>query len=145
MSKEIREIRFRAFDKREGLQRMYYLTGFNYYGEGWTGGDPDCKFIELYFGNGGLMKASFSDIVLMQLTDQVDSDNKPVYEGDVYQYDYEYDSDYDGDMPIVKRSTGRASVTHLTDTYSIRNAKSEGGKVHVIGNIYENPDSLKKV
>ena len=46
---EKRIIKFRAWHNVEGLRKMYYLTGFLAYGEGWKGGNPDHKFYELYF------------------------------------------------------------------------------------------------
>lgn len=82
------------------------------------------------------------DVVLMQFTGETYSDGTEVYEDDIYEYDYEYDSDYDGDMPIVKQSSGRGVVKDLTDTYAIRRAKQEGGKVRVIGNIHEHPNLI---
>ena len=83
-----------------------------------------------------------NDMIAVQFTGETYSDGAEVYEDDIYEYDYEYDSDYDGDMPIVKQSSGRGVVKHMTDTYAIRRAKEEGGKVRVIGNIHEHPNLL---
>lgn len=78
----------------------------------------------------------------MQFTEQTYSNKTEVYEGDIYEYNYEYDSDYDGDMPIVKRSQGRGIVKSIFNTREIATAKSEGGTVKYIGNIYQNPELI---
>jgi uncharacterized phage protein (TIGR01671 family) len=77
-----------------------------------------------------------------QYTGLKDKNGKEIYEGDVISWDYEYDSDYDGDMPIVKRSTGKAAIKDIFDRERIFTARQEGKGVEVIGNIYENPELL---
>lgn len=127
-----RQIKFRAFDKNDG---MFYniQDGIQF--------DDGSKYTFDRF----LTKSDddFHDWTIMQFVWETDSEGTEVYEGDVYEYDYEYDSDYDGDMPIVKRSTGRGYVKDIFDTFRIKEAKSEGGKVKVIGNIHSNPELLK--
>jgi len=129
------KVKFRAFDTKE--KRMYHAHDF-----------PDrylmmldCTIFDLKakdtFGLGLGAPVEEGRFILSQFTGKKDSYGNDVYEGDIYEYDYEYDSDYDGDMPIVKRAQGKATVNYLTDTYSLDQAKSEGGKCRVIENIYE--------
>lgn len=79
---------------------------------------------------------------IMQYTGLKDKNGKEIYEGDIIAWDYEYDSDYDGDMPIVKRSTGKAEVKDIFDRWRIHEAATEGNGVEVIGNIYEKPELI---
>jgi uncharacterized phage protein (TIGR01671 family) len=85
-----------------------------------------------------------NDLEFLQSTGLKDKNGKELFEGDVYRYQYEYDSDYDGDMPIVKTSSGVATIKDVNDTYWVTQAKKEGGTVELIGNIYENPELIKK-
>jgi hypothetical protein len=86
----------------------------------------------------------FFEGIPMQFIGLMDRKRKEIYEDDVIAWDYEYDADYDGDMPIVKRSTGRAAVKDMCGHYAIRRAKEEGDGVEVIGNIHQNPELLGK-
>jgi len=73
----------------------------------------------------------------------IDCAKTDIYERDIISWDYEYDSDYDGDMPIVKRTTGRAEIKDIFDRSRIFTAAQEGGGVLVIGNTHQNPELLK--
>lgn len=79
---------------------------------------------------------------IMQFTGRKDKNDVDIYEGDIIAWDYEYDADYDGDMPIVKRSTGKAPIKDIFDLYMIRRAAEEGKGCEVIGNIYQDPELL---
>jgi hypothetical protein len=83
-----------------------------------------------------------ADLIEMQYCDEKYSDGTKVCEGDIYEYAYEYDSDYDGDIPIVKKTSGKGHVKSIYDVWQIKTAKSEGGTVKCIGNIYEHPELL---
>jgi len=78
-----------------------------------------------------------------QYIGEKDSNNKDIYEGDIYQYKYEYDSDYDGDMPIVKQMKGVTLIKDIWDNYWIKQVKSEGGFGEVIGNINQNKELIE--
>lgn len=83
-----------------------------------------------------------SGLIRNQFTGLHDKHGKEIYEGDIIAWDYEYDSDYDGDMPIVKRSAGRAQVKDIFDTWQIKEAARESKGVEVVGNIYSNPELI---
>lgn len=131
----MREFKFRAWDKREGLQQMMYLNGFIMYGEGWTGGNPAYKFIELNFANGGFGKWSFDDIVLMQFSGLRDKNGREIYEGDIVQrgiivfHNGKFQGNYFEDG-------GSLAETWEDDLYQERN-------IEVLGNIYEHPNLLQ--
>lgn len=152
-----RVIKYRAWDKREGLQRMYFLTGIVQYGEGWSGGNPEHKFYELHFGD-GFSKLSAAEIELMQFTGKKCFNNKEVYEGDILFYEEQSDNGDERFYLVVtwieewcmfaslhveeyhKYLSGGAKELDevLYWTYPIE----ESEDYHYAGNIYQNPELL---
>jgi uncharacterized phage protein (TIGR01671 family) len=139
---EKRVIKFRAwnFDTKEMVENAvpvkwkapegkYYILG------------SGCNPTGLY-GNQDTVETyiEIGDFAIMQLLAEKDRDGGEIYEQDIIEWDYEYDSDYDGDMPIVKRSTGREVVKSIFDTWRIIEARNEGKGVKVIGNIFQQPE-----
>jgi len=135
---ETREIRFRIVrgDKVIGYER---LTD-----KGW---EWMCPYLNPDLGERwtpGVMQLTYrsEDYKRDQYTGYKDRDNIEIYERDVIQYDYEYDSDYDGDMPIVRRSSGKSTIKDINDTYLIRKAAEESKGCWVVGNAHQNPELL---
>jgi uncharacterized phage protein (TIGR01671 family) len=130
-----REIKFRAWDTRKGLNKMYFNVSFIPYGDGWIGGNPDHKFYQIYHGNGGFFLSDMKDIVLMQFTGLHDKNGKEIYEGDIVQHnnwDYPFEVFFNQEKArfVCKMRTG------LTQYIDYR-------QIVVIGNIYENPELIK--
>ncbi len=131
----MREIKFRCYEKERNIMQkvlMIWLAGENY-GLQFTDGNTTTLSTT----------AAKEGIVLMQFLGLKDRYDVEIYEGDIIEWDYEYDSDYDGDMPIVKRTTGKKEIKDIFDREKIFTAKSEGKGVEVVGNIYQNPELLK--
>ena len=133
----MREIQFRAWDSKKN--RMYSAEQM---GIDELQLNPDGRG---FFNASGItqrLSEYYPWIIPLQFTGLKDKNGKEIYEGDIVAWDYEYDADYDGDMPIVKRSTGKAKVKDIFDRWQINEAAREGRGVEVIGNIYENPELL---
>ncbi len=130
-----REIKFRAWDKRDGLQKMLYLTGFVPYGEGWSGGNPDYKFYELYYGLNAFMKVSEKEIEIMQFTGLKDGHGKEIYEGDICEGHSDGIgvitwSPFDGGYDYVFSDEANVGIWEVIKF------------IKVIGNVYQNPELL---
>lgn len=129
----MREIKFRAWDSDFGTM-VYEFT-------------KDGYIVDMQ--NGQLKVGSvdgnndYFQLEVMQFTGLLDKNGKEIYEGDIIAWDFEYDFDYDGDMPIVKRSVGKAEIKDIFDAHRVNWAAQESKGCEVIGNIYENPELLE--
>ena len=131
----MRDIKFRAWDKREGLNKMYYGVSFIAYGEGLTGGNPEYKFWQIYHEQGGFFISSMIELELMQFTGLQDKKGKDIYEGDIY-----HNGDNKITYTVIWRNSGfmgkqNSSSSFVGLDYWIENTE-------VIGNIYEHPNLL---
>lgn len=131
----MRDLKFRSWDKREGLQRMIYLNGFIPYGDGWRGGNPDYKFYQLYYGDKGCSSADAKDIEIMQYTGLKDKNGKEIYEGDIIE------SDYGIGTVEFDQTTCRFTYSFSLDTDALWHYTKSA---KVVGNIYENPELIEK-
>lgn len=151
----MREIKFRAWDKRDGLHKMYWNVSFIPYGEGWNGGNPDYKFYQIHHGvsNTGFFLSNMNEIELMQFTGLHDKNGKEVYEGDIVccphfpangsmHYLYHqimWDEKYTGwKAANLNNKDNQAILVHgnLQLWVYVKNEP----ECEVIGNIYENPE-----
>jgi len=134
----MKEIKFRAWDKREGLHRMYFLNGILKYGEGWSGGDPKHKFYELSFGNGGFMKVVASDVEIMQYIGLPDKNGRDIYEDDILK-------PIDEDVFVIIKFIGGQFVGLSVDRkHPIQETQNRNWlSWEVVGNIWNNSDFLK--
>lgn len=123
----MRAIRFRAWDNE--TEKMYRVEVINFSGR------PT-----VYLQYNPIIKKPLDDVVLMQYTGLKDKHGKEIYEGDVI-------------TPLILNGT----ITHglvgfLYGSFVARQIGAEGmfteisslSKCEIIGNIYENPDLLRK-
>jgi uncharacterized phage protein (TIGR01671 family) len=145
----MREIKFRAWDKKVGKMVLTNVSAFtNEYHLAWW---PSCKtpFPALY-RNSVVQKTE--DYEIMQYTGLKDKNDKEIYEGDILatsEKDPHYDTwrKKDFGYTVVEWSeeyswwTGSkwkwVPVNDDTSVYSLR-------FVEIIGNIWENPELLKE-
>lgn len=115
----MREIKFRAWDKRENRWRGMWIfrgghtTEQRYYDE------PEIFDLSSYF----------KDCVLMQFTGLHDKNGKEIWEGD-----------------IIGTGFWHHAVEFRDGTFKLDNANLAGllgGRAKIVGNIYENPELLK--
>lgn len=151
----MRDIKFRAWDKREGLHKMMYLNGFLKYGPGWIDG-VGYKFIELDFIPDGFSRFSYDEIELMQFTGLKDKNGKEIYEGDICLKYWSKDvyGDREASIGVIKWVNFGARFTHESNGLkghkyycelheNLTNPEYERSFFEVIGNIYENPELIE--
>ena len=116
----MREIKFRAWDKRQ--QKWYHKV------IEWVFGKPR--------GSIGQLPELPEGIVLMQYTGLRDKNGKEIYEGDIVNLIP------NGYVPIMAevRITTSGVIYYDTD---VEVAGATWGEVKVIGNIYKNPELLQ--
>lgn len=78
----------------------------------------------------------FSEIVLMQFTGLHDKNGVEIYEGDIIEYKTVYEWD--------KKPIKRAEVVFENGVFSPMGVEMDLSRSEIIGNIYENPELLKK-
>lgn len=137
----MREIKFRAWDKRDNL--MKWISGV--FSQGYA------TFAEDNYGRDrGVFTGLTPQLILMQSTGRLDRNKKLIYEGDLLQVTY----DDDGHTDIIKvywsKSAGALIVEDdfgegdmLPIGWALDYWNNSGNTVEVIGNIYENPELLK--
>ena len=117
-----REIKFRAWDKYENKIRK--VRGINFTN----------KDLWLEIEDNRIMGANFFEVELMQYTGLKDRNDKEIYEGDIVRY-------FKDELGIVKFVAGSFIIDGNTCYESFLEL---GGKIAIVGNIYENPDLLKE-
>ena len=122
----MREIKFRAWDKKEktmdepfGLYAVGYLNGENGY---------DAKHY-----------------ILLQYTGLKDKNNVEIYEGDIIKGLWDAKLDYSEQICTVEFLNGAFVETYFNRPVGdFTGSYHRGNTIEVIGNIYENPELLKE-
>lgn len=117
-----REIKFRAWDKYENKIRKVRAINFTN------------KDLWLEIEDNRIMGANFFEVELMQYTGLKDRNDKEIYEGDIVRY-------FKDELGIVKFVAGSFIIDGNTCYESFLEL---GGKIPIVGNIYENPDLLEE-
>ena len=132
----MREIKFRAFDKK---QMQMYLSP-----NAASLGDLGAWF-EAHSGKYGWNKDGDSN--LMQYTGLKDKNGKEIFEGDIISMVDRYFGDQllKGGMFKIAYEDGALGVYDNKDNYecSLDDATIYNNSIDIIGNIYENPEMVK--
>ena len=121
----MRDIKFRAWIKSEGVMRDYGSIGYcaEYDLLSFSG---ECGFNESY---------SLDSFEVMQYTGLKDKNGKEIYEGDAFK---------DGDfIYIVEMNLGAWIGNHHGLYMPLYDVYANDGDIDIIGNIHENPDLLE--
>jgi uncharacterized phage protein (TIGR01671 family) len=117
----MREIKFRAWDKKEKVMRTVSLLNTSYMGT---------EYQTIYFESGPYRH--LSEIELMQYTGLKDKNGVEIYEGDIIRLSDALEPNIE--TVCFEDGAFRASVHHeIFDTL-------QSYEVEVIGNIYKNPE-----
>lgn len=139
-----REIRFRVWDKRDELQKIYYNVYFIPYGEGWNGGNPEYKFYDINFGLGGFMKVAAKEVEIMQYIGLKDKNGKEIYEGDIIEIKHPYKDRMFSGVVSWEGYMWSCKEFYFTHFDIPSDIFSEGTEhIEIIGNIYMNHELLK--
>ena len=128
----MREIRFRAWDKKDG--KMFEVKRINF-------SDKTIHYASTQY----LWKVKFEDVELMQYIGQKDKSEIEIYVGDVLEIpdDYETYGQFAGDKREVIFAYGGFRLKPKWDVNAKGNYLEDAGELRVLGNIYENPELLK--
>lgn len=136
----MREIIFRAWHKKE--RKMYKVDEICF----------ECDKVKLK----GLKitkeeKIPMADVQLMQYTNLKDQNGRKIYEGDILNLEDEYEGDirtrvvfYNGAFGTLDIRSSIHVPEPLANIIDDKNATHQLKDDAVIGNIYENPELLKK-
>ena len=134
----MREIKFRAWDKRDCVMSAVWNISF----KGWE--DSQINYIELC--GDGTYEIQEHEAVLMQYTGLKDKNDTEIYEGDIVLCsEEEYDREFK-DTIIFKNATFAFSTYNSYsggdfDWYTLEHVCED--ELEILGNIYENPELLK--
>ena len=124
MGEEMREIKIRAFHKKN--KKMYYHVEHSFHSLGEIDSDESGYIGGDYHGFGDVLEDE--DCIAMQCVGLKDNNNKELYFDDVTET-------YAGN-----RKLGRTVIKSLDDLVNLINEITESGiNFKIIGNVFENP------
>lgn len=144
-----REIKFRAWDKKDKVMRIVYGVLFKRVS---NKGNRANDIVELhcsdYEGQRAIILSHFErpleDIELMQFTGLLDKQGKEIYEGDILApMPNDYNPEYTGNW-IMTFDRGTFLAESVDDRYETWAPYWTEQQFEIIGNIYENPELLQK-
>jgi uncharacterized phage protein (TIGR01671 family) len=121
-----REIKFRCWDPKEGCGLMYRADEFR------------------INANGSIVWSSnpHSESILMQYTGLKDKNGREIYEGDIIKYEAD---DFKIETDVVKWDSKKVGFEPFDFEGIVGcNSNINDSQCEVVGNIYANPDLLKK-
>jgi len=128
----MRKIKFRAWDKRNNT--MCEVIELIHNG----------KYVKVHNKKLGVDKRGLIDTIfakdfeLMQFTGLLDKNKKEIFEGDVVTWD-----EFTKNFPVIWNETEANFEIKKTNSTQKLNS-NEAKNIKVIGNIYENPELIKK-
>lgn len=135
-----REIKFRAFRKLDEFSEMIYNIFFEKYGEGWNGGNPDYKHYRISYAVGNFFLANYKEVEIMQYIDLKDKHGKDIYESDIVTGCMFNGSFAYGVIEWYKCGWIVKPIGKFMEGIDLPTNPA----IEVIGNIYQNPELLKK-
>ena len=141
----MREIKFRAFNKKDKLYQDVYSVEF-------LNGGIKALGTGVYIGNGWVTEDNGfkheCDVVLEQFTGLKDKDGVDIYEGDILAFNY-FDDDDDEIYSVVfgvhgySKTVGFHCIDANLELSSFYGGIPDCDAIRVIGNIHQNPELLK--
>ena len=153
----MRDIKFRAWDKRTKKMRAVNSISFNNENESFNF-NPDHlpKVVNVWGkdiieGTHQILRREIDETVLMQYTGLKDKNGKEIYEGDIIVgYNHKVGGNFVDDVMGVMKYEGLAFAVqgkqiHRNEKwfYTMTSPIAQDYAIEVIGNIYENPELLK--
>lgn len=136
----MREIKFRALDKKNKKMRKVNSISFGYISP-WKDGYPvvNCVGKDIINDKDILMQRECKECVLMQYTGLKDKNGKEIYEGDIL------DKSLMNRRKVKYDETLCAFISVDIRTRLEKRFINDANNYIVIGNIYENPELLQEV
>ena len=130
----MREIKFRAWDKKEKRMCSRVISI--------ALSDDDLPSITTLYVSPTetSLKGNSTDFILLQYTSLKDSKGIEIYEGDIINYDNK--SFHNGLNGVVKWSGSGFYISDYIPLFAL--VEKFNTDIEIIGNIYENPELLKK-
>jgi uncharacterized phage protein (TIGR01671 family) len=147
----MREIKFRVWDLTHRKPNMCKVLWFKFYDKklNYMACEEDSVWLceSDSDGIGIFHSVPISKVILMQSTGVKDDNGKEIYEGDILDFGT-WDNDDIAERGVVEYNTMRGAyiITYYSpyggEGFDLLN--NEESPIEVIGNIYENPELLRK-